>query len=160
MARPTINRVGSAIIAVGIVAFLISALSYTFYVSANPFVYFNLPALTIDLVHPTVELALCFGACLKRSILLRSLFLLVSSITIPLLLDRHGGGVTDVSEVVRVRVAEYVYSAALLMDISTVLWVACAVSALVLLPKRRSNALAIDKLIDANDVQRRWKGTP
>lgn len=51
--------------------------------------------------------------------------------TVPMFLDRHGGGVTDASEYVRITVAGLTYSGQVSMDVSTVLWIICAVSTLI-----------------------------
>lgn len=144
MILPRINRAGSAILAAGLVAFSISVLSYALYISAIPFTNSSYLALSISLIHPTTNLVLCICSVAFRRQFLKVLFFLVSLMTVPMFLDRHGGGVTDASEFVRITVARLTYSGQVLMDVSTVLWIICAVSTLIWIRKPLQSAGATD----------------
>jgi hypothetical protein len=144
MILPRINRAGSATLAVGLVAFSISVLSYVLYISAIPFIKFSYLALFISLIHPTTNLVLCICSALFRKMFLKVLFFLVSLMTVPMFLDRHGGGVTDASEFVKIAAARLTYSGQVLMDVSTVLWIICAVSTLIWIRKPLQSAGATD----------------
>ena len=144
MILPRINRAGSATLAVGLVAFSISVLSYVLYISAIPFIGSSYVALLVSLIHPITNLVLCTCSALFRGLYLRILFFLVSLMTIPKFLDRHGGGVTDASEYVKITSARLTYSGQVLMDVSTVLWIICAVSTLIWIRKPLQSAGATD----------------
>ena len=144
MSLPRINRVGSATIAVGLVAFSISVLSSVLYISAIPSTNFSYIALLFSLAHPTINLVLCICSALFRRLSLELLFFLVSLMTVPMFLDRHGGGVTDASEYVKITSARLTYSGQVLMDVSTVLWIICAVSTLIWVRKPLQSAGATD----------------
>jgi len=144
MILPRINRAGSATLAVGFVAFSVSVLSYVFYISAIPFTKSSYVALLISLIHPITNLVLCICSALFRRLSLKILFFLVSLMTVPMFLDRHGGGVTDASESVKITVARLTYSGQVLMDVSTVLWIICAVSTLIWVRKPLQSAGATD----------------
>jgi len=129
------NRVGSAILAVGTVAFSIGVTSGILEAWSNPFLLISSINVIAMLIYPTVVLLLCVGAVLTRSAFLRIIFILAAFIAVPLLLKRDGGEITDVSEAVKIRSAQYFYAAATLRDVATILWIACATSALCWLPK-------------------------